>query len=69
MLKKGDHVKWKFQNGETHEIISKKFRSMPILKRLNWLLDPQQIGELLKFYRIHKWLFVFDNFLNYKIST
>ncbi|WP_262147120.1 hypervirulence associated TUDOR domain-containing protein [Chryseobacterium foetidum] len=23
MLKKGDHVKWKFQNGETHGIITK----------------------------------------------
>lgn len=23
MLKKGDHVKWKFQNGETHGIVTK----------------------------------------------
>lgn len=23
MLKKGDHVKWRFQNGETHGIITK----------------------------------------------
>ncbi|KQS92237.1 MULTISPECIES: hypervirulence associated TUDOR domain-containing protein [Chryseobacterium] len=23
MLKKGDHVKWKFQNGETHGVVTK----------------------------------------------